>query len=510
MFAEALGLVGGIGSLIMGGQQYALGMQELELKRDALNQQRDFGMLNYGMAQDQLRAEREQQEYIRKANEQNQLNQAIERAKIEEQRKTRLRAYQQERQYVVDRQISVDRAQAEQYALELEAYLGNKGLAKEERELALSYLDQARAIASGEHDEDLSRLRMERLTAQQERDFAISEMQYSKNTAMSERQDDLRYRDQIMQQINAMGGALNEAYNSMGQLIAPAGPSQEEIASTLADFDANAISNVDRAADRVASQAEASLIDSGMSRSTAGEQRRAEVARKLALDYENARLNSRNQAMAFIGGKEQLKDQAFQRQVAARGTTFGELSNLYAPIIQGLTQNRQALSANQYSAPVGIGTGNVIRDVRSANQYQGPLGVGTAQSAPTGMSSRMGQTLNMPSVADAYVTTGDYNQFQPQMWNLTGPASFMGNASQLIGSIAGQYTPGTYMQMGQEQMGAGFSAIGGALVDFTKSGTYQRNAAAPSGSTSGDPWAGMRAPTTSSYTPFGNFQHWFQ
>jgi hypothetical protein len=487
MFSAALGLIGGIGSIIMGGQQYALGMQELALKREALNQQRDFGMLNYGLALDQLAMEKEQTEYVKEYNRRNELNQAIERAKIEGQRKQRLAAYQAERQYVVDRQVQIDKAQAEQYALELEAYLRNTNLAKEERETALAYLDSARQVASGERDEDLIRLRMERLTAQQERDFAIGELRNAQAIAAGERVDDLNYRDRIMAQLSEMGEALQTAYSGMGALYAPAGPSEEEIASTVSRYENNAISNVDRAADRVASQAEASLIDSGMARSTAGEMRRAEVARKLALDYDNARLAARNQAMAYITGKEGLKDQAFQRQVAARGRTFEEISSVYAPIIQGLTQNRGALSANAYQAPVGIGTGNVIRDVKSANQYAAPIGVGSSIFAPTGMSSRMGATLNMPSVADAYVITGDYNQFQPQMWNLTGPAPFMSNASSLIGSIAQQYTPATYMQMGMDQMGAGFSAIGGAMVDLSRSSTYRPPAANPYGAMGAQP-----------------------
>lgn len=474
MFSAALGLIGGIGSIVMGGYQYQLGMQELALKREALDQQRDFGMLQYGLSLDQLAQEREQMDYVKETNRRNQMAQAVERAKIEEQRKQRLAAYQAERQYVVDRQVKVDKAQAEQYALELEAYLRNTGLAQDERETALSYLEAARQVASGERDDDLTRLRMERLTAQQEREFAIGELRNAQSIAAGERIEDLDYRDKILAQINDMSAALQTAYGQMGDLYAPAGPSEEEINATLARYDSNAIANVDRAADRVASQAEASLIDSGMARSTAGEMRRAEVARKLALDYDNARQAAQQQAMAYISGKESIKDQAFQRQVAARGTAMSEVQNLYGPLIQALVQSRGSLSANNYQAPVGVNSGNIIRDVRSANQFAAPIGVTSAMTAPTGMSRRLGDTLNMPSVADAYVITGDYNQFQPQMWNITSPSGFAGNASSLIGSIAAQYTPATYMQMGADQMGAGFSALGGALNDLSKMGTYRQ------------------------------------
>ena len=120
MFSAALGLIGGIGSIVMGGYQYSLGLQELALKREALNQQRDFGMLNYGLALDQLKKEDEQVEYIKKQNQRNQLAQALERSKIEEQRKQRLAAYQDERNYVVQRQVEIDRAAVATFGLNVD------------------------------------------------------------------------------------------------------------------------------------------------------------------------------------------------------------------------------------------------------------------------------------------------------------------------------------------------------------------------------------------------------
>lgn len=498
MFSAALGLIGGIGSIIQGSQQYALGMQELALKRKALNQERDFGMLNYGLAIDQLRKEDEQIDYIKKQNERNQLAQAMERAKIEEQRKQRLAAYQDERDYVLNRQIEIDRAQAEQYALELESFLANKSIAKEERELALRYLEQARAVAAGERDEDLRQRRLERLTAQQERDFAISEMRNSQAIARSERSDDLAYRDMINERLNRFGGALEQAYSQMGSLQAPQAATEAEILATIGRYEDNAVANVDRAADRVASQAEASLIDSGMARSTAGEMRRAEITRKLALDYDNARLAARNQAMEYIRGRDALKDADFQRQLSARGRTFEEVAAVFSPIIQGLTQNRQTLSANNYQTPVQIGTGNVVRQVSSANSYAAPVGIGSAAISPTGMSSRMGSTLNMPSIADAYVITGDYNQFQPQPWQLTSPSGFMGNATSLIGGISQGYNPAPFLDLGSKTMGAGWAAIGGALNDLNKSGFFNFGKSA-----SGQPASGasaMMAPAQSAPT----------
>jgi hypothetical protein len=503
MFSAALGIIGGIGSIIQGGYQYDMGLKELALKKKAMAQERDFGMLNYGLALDQIRKEDEQTDYIKKQNERNQLAQSMERAKIEEQRQQRLAAYQDERDYVLNRQIEIDRAQAAQYALELESYLSNKGLAKEERELALSYLEQSKAVARGERDDDLRQRRLERLTAQQERDFAISEMRNSQSVAQRERADDMAYRDSINQKLNKMGDELQIAYASMGQLNAPRGMSEADIMSTLDRFDNNAMANVDRAANRVASQAEASLIDSGMSRSTAGEQRRAEVTRKLALDYDNARLAARNQAMEYIKGRDDLTNSDFQRQLASRGRTFEEISSLYNPIISGLMQNRQTLSANSYQTPVQIGSGNVIRDVASANQYAAPLSIGSAIFSPSGMTSSMGQTLNTPSSADAYVTTGDYNQFQPQMWNLTSPSGYMSNATSIFQNLPNQYDPNTFLNMGMETMSSGFSALGGGLNDLSKSWGGRTTPAAASARGNPDPWAGMRSTQTKSYNPTG-------
>jgi hypothetical protein len=472
MFSAALGLIGGIGSIIQAGYSYELGMEELALKRKALAQQKDFGMLQYGMARDQLAKENEQAQYIREVNERNAVAQSLERAKIEQQRKQRLAAYQAEREYVVGRQMDMDRAAAEQYALELEAYLSNKDIAKEERDTALQYLETARSIASGERQDDLSRLYLERVTAQQERDFAIAEMRNAQSIAQSERVQDMNYRDQIIGQLGEMQSQISSAYQGFDPITPPAGMSEAEMNQVYIDFDANAVANVDRAADRVASQSEAQLIDRGIERSTPGESARAQITRQLALDYENARQSARQQALDYIGGRQQISNNEFNNQLSARGGMMQEIQNMYAPTIQALTQLRPTQSANDYSAPVGVGSGNVIRGVSSANDFGAPLNVGSSAIAPNGMSSRMGQTLNAPSVADAFVVTGDYNQQSPQMWNITSPQGFMSNASSLIGSIAQQYNPQPWITRGDNLQSSGFAAIGGALNDMNRSGSF--------------------------------------
>lgn len=493
MFSAALGLIGGVGSIISAGYQYQLGMEELALKRKALKDQKEFGQLQYGMALDEIRKQDEQREYIKEQNERNQLAQSLERSKIEAQRRQRLAAYQEERDYVVNRQVEIDRAQAEQFALELEAYLQNRDLAKSERETAMAYLEEAKATARGERDEDIRRLRMEQITAAQERDFAIAEMRGAQQIAAAERADDISYRDRIIGELGSMQDRLFEAYSQMDPIQAPSGFSEAELMDTIGRYEANAVANVDRAADRVASIAEAGLIRGGMANSTAGTAERGRIAQRLALDYDNARLAARQQAMDYIQGKEDLKSIDFERRMGARGSTFSEIQNLYAPIVDALSRERRTLSANDYQTPVGIGTANVGRQLVTANQYASPLAVNSAAIAPTGMSSRMGNTLNLPSIAEAYVTTGDYNQFQPQLWNIDGPANYMANASQLI-QTAGHHDPMPFLEMAGQTSAAGFKAIGGALNDLQRSGFGRRSSAGSASGSTGMSASGLNYP----------------
>lgn len=481
MFSAILGLASaGVGLYqAIGAQNIA--NQELVLKRQALKEQADQGKRQYGLALDQLQLEREQERYIREQNEANRIAQAVERAKMESDRRARLAQSQKERQYMIDRQVSIDRAAAQKYALELEAYLANQNLAKEERKLALQYLENARAVAAGEREEDIRRLYEDQLKATQERDFAIQELRAAQTIAVNERNMDVDYRNAILTDLAEMQAKVEASYNDFGPLAKPRTISDAEMMATFADFDRNAVANVDRAADRVASQTEAALLDRGIGNSSPANAARAEVARRLSLDYENARLNARNQAMDYISGKQDVYLRDYEAQRDARNTEMATVSSMYAPFIEGAINLRPTQSANDYSTPVNISSAIMDRALLSANQYAAPINIGSAMISPA-LSSLIGDTLTPPSTADAYQITGDYNQFTPALWNLTGPNGFASNAASLIGSVHQGYDPLGHFNRADKLFGSAAYALGGAANDLSKSfGSRTTASGAPAG-----------------------------
>lgn len=465
-FSAVLGLVSGIGSLVMGAQQMSIAQQELQLKREALEDQRNMAMLNYGLGLDQLRREREQERYLRDINAQNAETIAQEIARTRAEYDARKNQAFAERQYQIERQIELDRAAAAQRAFQIEQYLENQNLAQEERDYAISLLEDSRAVAQGERDEDLRRYAQERLMAQIEREFAIEQLEQARTTAASERAYDMQFRDNIMSRLSDLSGMLDARLTELGPLALPDTITPEEIASTVAMFENNAIQNVDRAADRVASINEADLIRNGIDNSTTGTARRADITARLAQEYDNARLRARQQAIAYITGQQDLLDQDFASQVEGRSAILDEIRGIYGPEIEAMLQMPALRSANDYSAPVAVNSGIFVRDVNSANDFSAPLAVNSGMVNLPNIGFGMADTLNVQSVADTLLGPQMSAVQSPQMWQISSPSGYFSNAASLQSGIASQYNPAPYFQNGLDYMSAGMSDIGWGLSQF--------------------------------------------
>jgi len=318
-------------------------------------------------------------------------------------------------------------------------------------------------VARGERDTDLRMYAEEREMAQIEREWAIQQFEAARQNAYSDRQYDMQYRNNLIDKLGGMTSMLETAFADMPALTAPAAIGEDEIASTIAMFENNAIMNVDRAAEMVASANEGELIKRGIDNSTTGTARRGDVAARLSQEYQNAVVQARTQAMSYIQGKQDLAMSSFDAQLKAREATGAHIKGIYGPEIDALMQLPQLRSANDFQAPVQIGSGVYSRGIASANNYQAPVQIGTGIYDNMNIGFGMGDTMNLPSVADAYRISEGLSAVQtPQMWQISSPGGYFGNAASLQQGIAGQHDPQGWLSSANDWYAGGLSSIGKA------------------------------------------------
>lgn len=500
MFSAILGLLSGVGSLFGAVSSYNMGMSQLAQQQEAIRQQKIMADRQFGLGLDQLRRERELEDYLRQINDRNYRAQLEDAATIKTQSAQRLAQYQRERQYEIDRQLQIDKDAAKTQAFRLEQLLRTQRISASERADALKALNEAKAIAAGERDEDLRRFAEERAMAAAERDFAISELRTAQSNALFERQDDISMRNRIMGRLDSLSSELRRAYSTLPELTPPSLLGRPEIEAEVARQERAAERSVDRATDRVASINEGELIARGIDSSSVGTARRADIASRMATEYENARIAARNSATAYISGINDNLLKGYESVRDARSSAFSEILGLYAPELEGLSRIPAVRSANAYDAPVPISSGIYTRPTSSANSYSAPLPVTSA--AVTGdIGSSIGDYLRPTSTADAYRFDLASRQQQPQTWNITSPAGFFQASQSAYNSIPNQYDWKSFVDMAMRQAGGGFGAIGSSLSDMQKAGWF-------SGSSTPTPvMAGQNGvppvPTPRPYNPVG-------
>tara|TARA_X000001036_G_scaffold224321_1_gene209843 strand:+ start:1085 stop:2467 length:1383 start_codon:yes stop_codon:yes gene_type:complete len=344
----------------------------------------------------------------------------------------------EERQFEIERLIKQDKEAARQYAFNLEKYLDNQELSQQERELALKELEEAKAIAQGERDEDYRRFETAKAQKEIEREFMLEEFGRSRNIAQEERNYMLAQRKNIMDRIQGMQSGLEGVYAGLQDI-----PNVNPV--TQADIDAEVLrrtneytSDVDRAADRVASIAEGELISKGMDLSTQANQTRGDVASRLADEYQKARFKAYDDAMSYIGGKQGIYNTDTSNIIASRAAELEQAGGVLGSGINQMTSLPTAPSAGSYMQYASLlPTGTYDRSpTLSANTFQDKYGLtsgvnndylnlGSMLSSQPGASSAAGFGGVFGTVG-----TGQY-QYQPYNWgNPQGYATNMLNSSQ--------------------------------------------------------------------------------
>lgn len=432
MFSAVLGLAGaGLGFITQQNQANAsmeLAYAQMAQQERQFQKQHDLQMMNLGMAQDANRERREWNEYLRDMEQMNRLLQRQER-QFEIGELERLRTQQQEeRQYALNRQVQLDRDAARTQAMQIEQMLRNQQLTQQEREFAIQQLQQTQAIARGERDQDLLNFYQERQTRELERQYQVSQYEQMRQLAQQERDVEMQRRQRVTGQIDSLRDNLASAFDSLGPMPERPGITREQIDADARRREEIYMSDVDRAADRVASVNEAGMMRSGVDIGTAATGRRGEITERIAQEYNRARERARDEALRYITGVQGTLFNEYNAAMGERGQTLGEVANVHGAGIQEM-MSMPGLPSAQLQDYLNLQSGVYNRDIRSANMYQAPVPIGSAVFNGQ-FGSAMAPTLTPPSVS-ATAITNRTGVMQPYEQHLLDPGQFMGNAGNI-------------------------------------------------------------------------------
>tara|TARA_B100000965_G_scaffold152990_1_gene127194 strand:- start:5945 stop:7417 length:1473 start_codon:yes stop_codon:yes gene_type:complete len=425
MFSTVLGLASNVFGAVSANNQ---ANKDRALREKMFNKQMDMQNLQLGMMADAQRDQREENAYQR---EMEQLNRLL----MQQERQYQLNIVDENKQYAmeqrrqdIERQLAEDKEAAKIQQFNLQNLLQRQDISAQEREFAIQQLNEVKAIASGERDEDKRRFYEERAMAQMEREFLMGQFMDARDQSFAERDDQMRNRDMIMNQIFGMQSALRDTSRNLGYMPTVDSISQADIDAEIDKRTTQYMGDVDRAADRVASVNEADLIRAGLDESTPGTARRGDIAARLANEYQQARVKAQDDAIRYITGESDVLTGNIEDIMNQRGRILGETGNVYGAGIDQLMQTPQASSAvNAYELARLVPSGIYSRNLLSASDFDAPIPIGTAAvqgsltpgmadySRPTSLSSNQG--FNVKS-----------GRMDPYGVTLQDPSTYMSNA----------------------------------------------------------------------------------
>lgn len=429
LFSAALGLAGSIygANQASKSQAAALGQQQYEFDRN-----REIQNANMAIGLDDRRLQIEENAYQRAM-------ERINRRTTGDERRYQMSEYEDytdrllaERRDVIERQIMQDKEAARQSQFELEQYLQNRDLAQNERDDAMAALREAQAIASGERDDDKRRLLEDRAKSDIERQFVIEQYNQAQNTFATERAEQEAFRDMLMGRIDSVQANSQAFANTLGMPAEVDPISQADIDAEYQIRADEYMSDVDRAAQRVSGGAETTLVRRGMSDSTLADDTRKDITRDLADQYTKARRAAYDDASKYISGRQNMSRLDRQDEIARRKYLIGENTGLESMAMSGmLNLPGVASTTGQYNLLNAVPTGIYDRNIASANDYQAPIAIGTGIYDRLNVGSQLGGFLNMPSAATTQygnIQSGIYN---PMSMNFGNPANSFSNVANL-------------------------------------------------------------------------------
>lgn len=477
MFSAVLGFgssaIGAIGSSMAASAAAEAQMYQAQLADQANRRAAALAAQQQGMAQDAFSMERIWADLVRGNNDRNQFFSTNQRDYGRNLIADDRALADFERQFDVTRQQSMDRAEASERARRLEAMLENQRLTYQERQRALAEYDYVKRIASGERSYDISQFNRALAQSEEERQWQIEEYRRRMAQAQAEREYDIGQRELMRQSTDRFSQALQAAYAELGPMADTKLLGQPDIEAEVARRTADYQSDVDRAAEAVASVSEAGLIRSGMDTSTPAIQRRGEIAERLSNEYQQARNKAATDAIAYISGinSELVRQPELDR--LRRAAIMGEVGSVYGSPLDFQLRLPEVRGAAQFADFNTVGSGVYDRQLVSGNNFQAPMAIGS------GVYDRLAESLgsgysNFDVARTSRAGPYDYDGiYQLQLPNLSSAAGFAGSAGGIMGGVADNYrrTASEYGGYAQDAAGAAGSAWqdlfrqGGSMLD---------------------------------------------
>lgn len=418
--------------------------------------------------------------------------------------------YSDEAARLRDRQALLDQDAKDIQLYRLREAARNRELVGEEREFAKRLLGREMDTAESERAEQLARFSEDRTTAQDNRQFEMEQYEAYLAQTQRERDDEMAIREMIMSGAGNLQDELERVSSQMGYVPEIEQITPEMIQAETARRTDEYISDVDRAAEMVASQGQADLIRRGMDVSTLGSDERAAITARLGQEYQGARQKAYDDALGYISGRSNAMSQnvgdimdrrsGILSEVAGIGATeLGYLQNMrVAPSAAGAYQmagqmssgilDRNISSAGGFSA-AGLGSAlydstglmssgysnsdynlmNLASGIGSAGNYNSPVGIGTGVYEGN-IGGGYANTLNLGSAASTAPANFMSSIFSPYGITSQSPSTYLSGMSSsqnnYISSLMGQYNTSRGALMDSSK------AFGGTLRDFSNDWTY--------------------------------------
>ena len=204
----------------------------------------------------------------------------------------------------------------------------------------------------------------------------------------------------------------------------------------------------------------------GMLDSTQARDSRAELTRRLAPEYPKARRAAYDDAMKYIGGRQGIMRTDRLDDQTRRANLINEMTGLQGMAISPLLQLPGAVSSTgQYNLLSSIPSGVYDRALVSANDYQAPIGIGTGIYDNMRVGSQLAGFINPSSAASLgfmNIGSGIYNPLAqainaPNFTGINNLSNNMLNAAQTnyanaqqASQLAGQGVADAFAKFGDE------------------------------------------------------------
>ena len=414
-----------------------------QLQEYMFREQMGLQRANLGLAQDAFRQSMEENQYLRQIEQLNRLMAQEERQfQLDELEKNK-QILLEERREQIERQIKEDKEAAKLAAFRMERLLKNEELSVQEREFAIQQLKEAQRIAQGEADEDKRRFLEAQELRKIERDFQMQEYQEAKALAEGEKAEQMAFRDRIMNNIDSLRTALSETATKLGDI-----PEIERL--TQGDINAETDrrtkayqSDIDRAAEAVASVNEANLIRGGIDASSTATDARGEIARRLAEEYQGARMKAGDDALSYITGQNQALNANLDAILGRRGAILDETAKIGGVGIDQMMQMQNLPSSlGIYNMASSLPTGVYDRNTLSAGNYRSPVNMSSAIYSGLSPIASMAQYRNIPSLSTNQGFNVKSGIFAPTPISTPNASTYMSNANNIGSNLLTSATSG--------------------------------------------------------------------